>query len=89
MDDIVITGNDQDGIHKLKQHLFSHFQIKDLRKLKYFLVIEAAQSNSDVVISQKKYTLDTLKDIGMLDCKFIDTPMNLNVKLVQGQGEPL
>ena len=25
----------------------------------------------------------------MLDCKPIDTPMDLNVKLVLGQGEPL
>ena len=25
VDDIVITGSDQDGVHKLKQHLFSHF----------------------------------------------------------------
>ena len=25
----------------------------------------------------------------MLDCKLIDTPMDSNVKLVPGQGEPL
>ena len=38
--DIIITGSDQDGIQKLKQHLFSHFQTKDLGKLKYFIGIE-------------------------------------------------
>ena len=51
VDDIVITGSDQDGIRKLKQHLFSHFQTKDLGKLKYFLEIEIAQSNFGVIIS--------------------------------------
>ena len=51
VDDIVITGSDQDGIQKLKQHLFSLFKTKDLRKLKFFLGIEIAQSNSDVVMS--------------------------------------
>ena len=40
--DIVITGSDQDGIQKLKQHLFNHFQIKYLGKLKHFLGIEVA-----------------------------------------------
>ena len=51
VDDVVITSTDQDGIRKLKQHLFSHFQTKDLGKLKYFLGIEIAQSNSSVVMS--------------------------------------
>ena len=52
MDDIVITDSDQDGIQKLKQHLFTHFQTKDLGKLKYFLGIKIAQSSFGVVISQ-------------------------------------
>ncbi|RVW30967.1 Retrovirus-related Pol polyprotein from transposon TNT 1-94 [Vitis vinifera] len=52
VDDIVITGSDQDGIQKLKQHLFTHFQTKDLGKLKYFLGIEIAQSSSGVVLSK-------------------------------------
>ncbi|RVW65371.1 Retrovirus-related Pol polyprotein from transposon RE2 [Vitis vinifera] len=63
VDDIVITGSDQDGIQKLKQHLFTHFQTKDLRKLKYFLGIEIAQSSSGVVLSQRK-TGEPLGDPG-------------------------
>ena len=55
VNDIVIIDNDQDGIQKLKQHLFGHFQTKDLGKLKYFLGIEIVQSNSGVVMSQRKY----------------------------------
>ncbi|RVW32163.1 Retrovirus-related Pol polyprotein from transposon RE1 [Vitis vinifera] len=62
---------------------------KDLGKLKYFLGIEIAQSSSGVVLSQRKYALDILEETGMLDCKPIDTPMDPNVKLVPGQGEPL
>ena len=85
VDDIIITSSDQDGIQKLKRHLF----ICTLGKLKYFPGIEVAQSNSGVVISQKKYTLDILADTGMLDCKPIDTPMDPNVKLCPSQKEPL
>ena len=40
-------------------------------------------------MSQKKYFLDILEENGMLDCKPVDTPMDPNVKLVPGQGEPL
>ncbi|MCR2848030.1 hypothetical protein KN825_15895, partial [Weizmannia coagulans] len=40
-------------IQKLKQHLFNHFQTKDLGKLKYFLGIEVAQSESSVVMTQE------------------------------------
>ncbi|RVW96834.1 Retrovirus-related Pol polyprotein from transposon TNT 1-94 [Vitis vinifera] len=89
VNDIVITGSDQNGIHKLRQHLFTHFQTKDLGKLKYFLGIEIAQSSSGVVLSQRKYALDILEETGMLDCKPVDTPMDPNVKLIRGQGEPL
>ena len=89
MDEIVITGSDQEGIQRLKQHLLNHFQTKDLGKLKYFLGLETAQSSSGVVMSQRKYALDILEETGMLECKPIDTPMDPNVKLVPGQGEPL
>ena len=36
VDDIVITGSDQDDIQKLKQYLLSHFQTKDLGQLQVF-----------------------------------------------------
>ncbi|RVW96742.1 Retrovirus-related Pol polyprotein from transposon RE1 [Vitis vinifera] len=39
-------------------------------------------------MSQRKYVLDTLEETGMLECKPVDTPMDPNVKLVSGQGEP-
>ena len=40
-------------------------------------------------MSQRKYALDILEETGMLECKPVDTPMDPNVKLVPGQGEPL
>ena len=88
VDDIVITGNDQEKIAQLKEHLFSHFQTKDLGKLKYFLGIEVAQSKDGIIISQRKYALDILKETGMSDCRPIDSPMDPNQKLLPNQGEP-
>ncbi|KAM3291620.1 putative mitochondrial protein like [Capsicum chacoense] len=89
VDNIVITGNDPEGTSQLKQHLFSHFQTKDLGKLKYILGIEVAQSKTSIAILLRNYALDILEESCMLNCKPIDTPMDPNIKLVPGQGEPL
>ena len=89
VDDIVITSSDQDGIRKLKQHLFRHFQTTDLGKLKFFLGIEIAQSNVGVVMSQMMYVLDILEETSMQDCNPVDTLMDPSVKLAPRQGEPL
>lgn len=86
VDDIVITGNDPEGISQLKQHLFSYFQNKNWGKLKYFLGIEVAQSKTSIAISQRKYALDILEESCMLNCKPSDTPIDPNIKLVPRQG---
>ena len=89
VDDIVLTGSDHHGISQVKQHLCQHFQTKDLGKLRYFLGIEVAQSNTGIVISQRKYALDILEEIGLMNSKSVDTPMDPNVKLLPNQWEPL
>ena len=71
MDDIVIMGNDQDGIQRLKQHLFSHFKTKDLGKLKYFLGIEIGHSKSVVIMNRRKYALEIDTKYGMKSDNFL------------------
>jgi len=53
------------------------------------LRIEIAQSNNGIVISQKKYALDILEEIGLMNSKSVDTPMDPNAKLQPSKGEPL
>ena len=66
VDDIVVTGSDDDD------------EIKDLGSMKYFLGIEVARSNDGIAISQRKYTLTLLKEIGKLGAKPEDTPAEQN-----------
>ncbi|XP_022843189.1 uncharacterized protein LOC111366719 [Olea europaea var. sylvestris] len=73
IDDIVITGPN----------------IQDLGKLKYFLGIEVARSNSKIVISQRHYALQLLADSGYLDCKLTNTPMDPKVTLNIHDGDLL
>jgi Reverse transcriptase (RNA-dependent DNA polymerase) len=89
VDDIIITGNNQEEIKIIKIQLKENFDIKDLRFLKYFLGIEIAHSKNNLFISQIKYTLDLLKKIGKLGCKPISTPIEYRSKLNSEDGEPL
>jgi len=39
------------------------------------------RANNGIVISQRKYVLDVLEEIGLMNSKFLDTPMDCNAKL--------
>jgi len=88
VDDIIITGDDKQGIDDLKRYLQNSFQTKGLGKLRYFLGIEVAQSKV-ISLSQRKYVLDILEETGLLGSKPMETPMEPNVKLYENQWEML
>ena len=52
VDDILLTGNDSDGLLETKKYLKRHFVTKDMRCLKYFLEIEVAHQKHSVLLSQ-------------------------------------
>ena len=81
VDDIILTGDHDEEILKLKCFLAKEFEIKYLGTLKYFLGMEVARSRKGISVSQRKYVLDLLKETGMLGCKLADTPMDPNSKL--------
>ena len=78
---MIVTGNDVDERAALQTYLSKEFEMKDLGSLKYFLGIEVLRSKHGIFLSQRKYTLDLLKEVGMLACKPVDTPAAENVKL--------
>jgi hypothetical protein len=86
VDDIIITGNNDLAINQLKQFLEKKFFIKDLGKLKYFLGIEVARSKKGIFLSQKKYTLDILKDTGLIGGRVSDFPMEQHLHLSPDDG---
>ncbi|XP_047943981.1 uncharacterized mitochondrial protein AtMg00810-like [Salvia hispanica] len=75
IDDMIITGDVKEDIAELRKNLFHEFEMKDLGLLKYFLGIEVLRSKKGIFINQRKYILDLLAEIGMIDCKPTDTPM--------------
>ena len=89
VNDIEITRSDKLGILQLKTFLQTKFQTKDLGALRYFLGIEIARGKKGIFLSQRKYVLDLLSEIGMIGCKPCDTPMIPNSKLQLEDGELL
>jgi hypothetical protein len=81
VDDMIITGDDAEEIDKLQKQLATEFEMKNLGGLKYFLGIEVARSKKGIFLSQQKYILDLLCEVGMLDCKPADTPIVQNHRL--------
>ena len=81
VDDIILTGDDVREMNRLKTSISSTFEIKDLGPLRYFLGMEVARSKKGIVVSQRKYVLDLLKETSMSGCRPIDTPIDSNQKL--------
>uniref|UniRef100_A0A803NB30 Reverse transcriptase Ty1/copia-type domain-containing protein n=1 Tax=Chenopodium quinoa TaxID=63459 RepID=A0A803NB30_CHEQI len=86
VDDMIITGNDEEEIADLKGKLFQEFEMKDLGNLKYFLGIEVLRSKQGIFIHQRKYILDLLAETGMLGCKPAETPIvaNHGLQILEG-----
>lgn len=49
--------------------------MKDLGKLKYFLGIEVGRGSEGFMLTQRKYTLDLIAEVGLLGAKPCTTPM--------------
>ena len=86
VDNIFISGSDVAGISSLKSFLYGQFYTKDLRMLKYFLGVEVMRSKHGIFLSQRKYVLDLLSEIGKLGAKPRGSPMAQSLHLTR-EGE--
>jgi hypothetical protein len=87
VDDIIITGDDETELVRLKGSLSKAFEVKDLGQLKYFLGIEVARSAKGIVLTQRKYVLDLLNEIGMIQCRAAATLTDQYCKITAQSGE--
>ena len=78
VDDMIVTGSNSIKIEKLQSYLAKEFEMKDLGPLKYFLDIKVSRTKQRLFLSQRKYTLDLLVEIGNSACKLVDTLIEIN-----------
>jgi hypothetical protein len=89
VDDIVLASNDQQSIREFIVFLHTHFKLKDLGLLKFFLGLEIARSTAGIFVCQRKFALDILSDTGHLASKPFAFPMDSNAKISASDGELL
>lgn len=78
---MIITGDNPQLIFQLKAHLQHTFNIKDLRRLNFFLGLEVSYYNTGIVLTQCKFSHELLRDAGFTDIKKNVTPLQLNFKM--------
>ncbi|KAL8132395.1 hypothetical protein AgCh_008044 [Apium graveolens] len=86
VDDLVLTGDDEDEIFRIKKNLSVRFQMKELGLLHHLLGLEINDTEEGIFLHQHKYSLDLLKRFGMANCKLALIPMEFNANICAHEG---
>ncbi|XP_019229148.1 PREDICTED: uncharacterized protein LOC109210221 [Nicotiana attenuata] len=89
VDDILLSGNDEEEMTSLKLFLDDQFKIKDLWHLHYFPGLEILNEYGGVIICQRKFALDLLSEFNYLDYNVVSSPLDVHLKLSIEDGGPL
>jgi len=89
VDDMIITGDDINGILVLKTELARQFEMKDLSSFRYFLGIEIAYSPRGYLFSHSKYVADVFKWVRLTNKKTVDTLIEVNARYSSSNSLPL
>lgn len=89
VDDIILTGDSEVLITKVKQAIQTEFDIKDLRRLHYFLGLEIQYLSTGLFVSQHKYATDLVHKAGLDECNSHLTPSQSGLKLYVAEYDPL
>jgi hypothetical protein len=81
VDDLFLTG-EENLIIECKKKLTSEFEMKDLGLMNYSLGLVVCQSPERIFLNQGKYAVEILKRLNMLECKSMNTPMEMKMKLL-------
>lgn len=86
VDDLILTGNDDEFLDYMVSALASKFSIKDLGNFSYLLGIEVLRIDSSCFLSHHKYITDLLARHNMLAAKPVQTPLAPSSSLMLQDG---
>jgi hypothetical protein len=81
VDDLFLTGEEK-LIIECKKKLASKFEMKDLGLMHYLLGLEVWKSPERIFLNQGKYAVEILKRFDMLECKSMNTAMEMKLKIL-------
>jgi hypothetical protein len=81
VDDLLLTG-EENLITKCNKKLTLEFEMKYLGLMHYFLGLEVWKIPKRIFLNQGKYAVEILKRFDMLECKSMNTPMEVKLKLL-------
>ena len=89
VDDILVTGPSNDGIHEIKEALKTRFQMSDLGQCKYYLgmTITRDRPNRVIRLGQSAYVQRVLRQFRMDDSVLKATPMETSAKLEPAEAD--
>ena len=87
--DLIINSDNEANVRQIKANLVVCFQMKKLRELRHFLGLEVDCTKDYLFLYQQKYAKDLLQKFGMLECKPISTPVEVNAKLCAHEDRDL
>ncbi|KAK8940855.1 hypothetical protein KSP39_PZI009825 [Platanthera zijinensis] len=76
VDDMIITGNSEEEVARLRAELAIRFEMKDLGELHHFLGLEVERKESGILICQKGYAERIVNRFGLIEGKTCSTPMD-------------
>ncbi|CAN1323102.1 Retrovirus-related Pol polyprotein from transposon RE2 [Linum perenne] len=74
VDDIIITGAEDDEIKSIIEKLAKRFQLKDLGSLSYFLGVQVTRTATNLHMCQEKYIHELLIKSGLHEANPVATP---------------
>lgn len=86
---MLLTGNDSAVMAQVTEFLSTHFKVKALGDLSYFLGIHVVKTTMGLFTSQAQYTADILKDFAYLQGKKAMVPVDQHHDLLDTTDSPL
>ena len=87
VDDLIIGGEKDSSIKRIKDTISSKFDMEDMGKLHHFLGVKIVQNPSWIWIGQPAYIKVLLKNFAMENSKAVTTPFDAGAKLVKSKDD--